>query len=264
MGAIRPGSGGGSGGASALGDLSDIGTMGEPIGQADNLTEVVTALGGASAVRSAIGAGTSNGGLLLTTSHTYTRRNGSGTSAESSGQVTLSGTAGATFNGSNRPAAYASLPSGRTVAIYARVVSLTGDSNTYAGISLQNSAGTAENSLLLQAQPSGALQWGYESGGGYTGYSSVTPGSFTIDGTTWLKIEIDRAGRARFCYGKGSGSSPPAHGEWQQLGDHALSGWSGVGALAFDRVFLYAAQASAGAAAQAVFHNLYIETLTVS
>lgn len=55
MGAIRPG-GGGSGGASALGDLSDIGAMGEPIAQADNLTEVVTAMGGASSVRSAISA----------------------------------------------------------------------------------------------------------------------------------------------------------------------------------------------------------------
>ena len=56
MGAIRPGGGGGGGGASALGDLSDIGAMGEPIAQADNLTEVVTALGGASAVRTAISA----------------------------------------------------------------------------------------------------------------------------------------------------------------------------------------------------------------
>ena len=53
MGAIRPGSGGG-GGASALGDLSDIGVMGEDIGQADDLTEVVTALGGAAAVRTAL------------------------------------------------------------------------------------------------------------------------------------------------------------------------------------------------------------------
>ena len=53
MGAIRPGSGGG-GGASALGDLSDIGVMGEDIGQADDLTEVVTAMGGAAAVRTAI------------------------------------------------------------------------------------------------------------------------------------------------------------------------------------------------------------------
>jgi len=46
--------GGGGGGASALGDLSDIGTMGEPVAQADNLTEVVTALGGAAAVRTAL------------------------------------------------------------------------------------------------------------------------------------------------------------------------------------------------------------------
>lgn len=52
MGAIRPGS---SGGASALGDLSDIGVMGEPLAQADDLGEVVTALGGASAVRLALG-----------------------------------------------------------------------------------------------------------------------------------------------------------------------------------------------------------------
>lgn len=54
MGAIRPGSGGGGGGASALGDLSDIGVMGEPVAQSDNLTEVVTALGGAAAVRTAL------------------------------------------------------------------------------------------------------------------------------------------------------------------------------------------------------------------
>ena len=47
---------GGGGGASALGDLSDIGVMGEPIAQSDNITEVVTALGGASAVRTAISA----------------------------------------------------------------------------------------------------------------------------------------------------------------------------------------------------------------
>jgi hypothetical protein len=43
-------------GASALGDLTDIGAMGEPIGQADDLAEVVTAMGGASAVRTAIDA----------------------------------------------------------------------------------------------------------------------------------------------------------------------------------------------------------------
>ena len=45
-----------SGGASALSDLSDIGAMGEPIAQSDNITEVVTALGGASAMRTAIDA----------------------------------------------------------------------------------------------------------------------------------------------------------------------------------------------------------------
>ena len=56
MGAIRPGSGGGGGGASALGDLSDIGTMGEPVAQADNITEVVTALGGAAALRALLAA----------------------------------------------------------------------------------------------------------------------------------------------------------------------------------------------------------------
>jgi len=44
----------GGGGASSLGDLSDIGAMGEPIAQADNLAEVMTAMGGASAVRSAV------------------------------------------------------------------------------------------------------------------------------------------------------------------------------------------------------------------
>ena len=54
MGAIRPGSGGGGGGAASLGDLSDIGVMGEPVAQSDNLTEVVTALGGAAAVRTAL------------------------------------------------------------------------------------------------------------------------------------------------------------------------------------------------------------------
>jgi hypothetical protein len=204
------------------------------------------------------------GGLVLTTSHTWTLRQGSGTAAESSGQVTLSGALGASFNGSNRPSAYAPLSAGRTMALYARVVSLTGDSNTYAGISLQNSAGTAENSLLFQLQPSGAAQWGYESGGGYTGYATVTAGSITIDGTWWLKIEIDRAGRARFCYGQGSGSTRPAHGEWLQLGDHAITGWSGVGKLAFDRAFLYLAQTSSGAASQVVFHNLTLETLSVS
>jgi len=56
MGAIRPGGGGGGGGASALGDLSDIGAMGEPIAQADDLTEVLTAMGGEDAVRDALGA----------------------------------------------------------------------------------------------------------------------------------------------------------------------------------------------------------------
>lgn len=43
-----------SGGATALADLSDIGTMGEPIAQADNLSEVLTAMGGAAAVRTAL------------------------------------------------------------------------------------------------------------------------------------------------------------------------------------------------------------------
>lgn len=51
---------GGSGAASvAVGDLSDIGTMGEDIAQADDLTEVVAALGGAAAVRTGIGAAAS-------------------------------------------------------------------------------------------------------------------------------------------------------------------------------------------------------------
>jgi hypothetical protein len=51
MGAIRPGN---RGGATTLGDLTDIGVMGEPIAESDNLTEVMTALGGASAVRAAV------------------------------------------------------------------------------------------------------------------------------------------------------------------------------------------------------------------
>lgn len=41
-------------GASALGDLTDIGTMGEPIAESDNLAEVMTAMGGASAVRTSV------------------------------------------------------------------------------------------------------------------------------------------------------------------------------------------------------------------
>lgn len=204
------------------------------------------------------------GGLVLTTSHTWTLRQGSGTAAESAGQVTLSGAISTALTGASRPAAYAALPDGRTLAISVRLVSVTGDSNTYAGFCLQKSGGTAENALLFQVQPSGAGQWGYESGGGYTSYATVIPGSLPVGGTAWLRVEVDRAGRARFLYGIGSGSTPPSFGEWQQLGDHALTGWSGVGAVDFDRVFFYLSQTSTGAATQAVFANLTIETLSES
>ena len=89
MGAIRPGSGGG-GGASALGDLSDIGTMGEPIGQADDLTEVVTAMGGAAAVRTALDVAQDGATITYTLGGTVTDYTADAAYAPS-GLTTLSG-----------------------------------------------------------------------------------------------------------------------------------------------------------------------------
>ena len=213
MGAIRPGSGGGGGGASALGDLSDIGTMGEPVAQADDLTEVVTALGGASAVRTAISAA-QDGAAPSVTSDAMT---GSGWTA-----LSASGGASATWGSSKfacvcplgSAASCGSYKTGYTasaewydVAIRAQVLSADGSTLTRAGFSI---GGSSSSNVSINFWNNGTVECGHYDGSTFTSLTSTAgPDSGQrTGGQLWIRITRTPTSVA-FSWGVGSAGALP-------------------------------------------------------
>lgn len=219
MGAIRPG-GGGSGGASALGDLSDIGTMGEPIAQADNLTEVVTAMGGASAVRTAISAAQAG----APPSRLEDAMSGTG-------WATVSATGGASASWATSPARLLLncapgsagscgaeqedyLQSGEYYDVAIRVRFDVGDGSANGRVLFVVGRDSA-NCLVLTLSAAGALQAGRTVGGSYTGYTVLYDAGIDSNARTGGQLWV-RASRSPqgflWLWGIGAGGQLPT--EW--------------------------------------------------
>lgn len=217
MGAIRPGSGGGGGGASALGDLSDIGTMGEPVAQADDLTEVVTALGGASAVRTAISAA-QDGAAPSVTSDAMT---GSGwsTASATGGAVATWASSPARLTLDCDPAAPGScgvthttkLPNREEYSIAIRVQVVNGDNSNQTRIIL--ACGQSANDYAKMAlYTDGSIEVGATVGGSYVYWNVATHAAIgptaRTGGELWLRFDR-RAGLVVWSYGIGTGGALP-------------------------------------------------------
>ena len=223
-------------GASALGDLTDIGTMGEPIAQADNLTEVVTAMGGASAVRTAIDA--AEDGAAPTTSSDAMGGDGwtidaatggaSATWATSPARLLLNcapGSAGSCGAGSTTR-----LPSTDTYDVAIRVRFDVGDGSANGRILFVVGRDSA-NCLVLTLSAAGALQAGRWVGGSYAGYTVLYDAGINSNARTggqlWVRASRSPQGFV-WLWGIGAGGQLPTEWVeyWASVPLSASSGYS--------------------------------------
>ena len=213
MGAIRPGGGGGGGGgASALGDLSDIGAMGEPIAQADNLTEVVTALGGAASLRALLlgpydddMTGTGWSALATSGSATFVWSGGKGTGTCPLGSAASCGVEASGY-----------LDRGEWYDLAIRVDVVTGDTSAATRLVLTAGQSSAANvSTILWAN--GTIEWGHYGSGSFTslGTTAGPDSGQRTGGQLWLRITRTPTGVA-FAWGVGSASVRPT--TWTTVG----------------------------------------------
>lgn len=212
MGAIRPGSGGG--GVSALGDLSDIGTMGEDIAQADDLTDVVTAMGGAAAVRTAIVAEAARTwtAISLASATGWSDWSSAGTTAvQDTGAQTVTCTVPTAASPGTAALARSAPWSGAgVVEVKARLSSLTGPSADDHFASLVLSATSYGGYALLDVSTSGKARLRTATATlAWTTVASITGGQ------GWLWLVRDGAS-VRGYVGVGSGGAEPT--AWTYLG----------------------------------------------
>lgn len=203
-------------GASALGDLSDIGTMGEPVAQADDLTEVVTALGGASAVRTAISAAqdgappTVLSDALDGTGWDSNSATGSAVASWETSPARLRLTCPASGSAAScgvHAEGYVDSPVWGDLAIRIDVVVGDGSSAGRIGFAVGQSP-TANVSINLW--PNSNVECGHYGGGSFTSLAIVAgPGSGQrTGGQLWLKISRTPTSVA-FAWGVGSGGELP-------------------------------------------------------
>ena len=202
-----------SGGASALSDLSDIGAMGEPIAQSDNITEVVTALGGASAMRTAIDAAQ----VGAAPSVTEDAMSGSGWVAN-----TTSGGASATWGSSklacvcplgsaascgSSKAAYLASGEWYDVAARLQVIAGNGSSATRVGLGVGTSA---SSNVSIDLWTSGTVECGHYDGSTFTAlaFPAATSSGERTGGELWLRISRTPTSVA-FSWGVGTGGALP-------------------------------------------------------
>ncbi len=231
MTAMRPGGGGGSVGA--LGDLSDIGTMGEPIGQADNLTEVVTAMGGALAVRTAISAAQAGAppsvlsDAMDGSGFDDLAASGGGDASWASSKLVLNCGAGSASSCGVEATNYLDSGEWWEVAIRLDVVSGDNSTNTRTGFAAGQDD---ENHVTISLWTNGTLEVGYVSAGVF---QSVTFGSVgAIDATArqggqlWLRTVRTPTG-VSWWWGIGSGGAMPTQWHYYySLAEVAAAGYA--------------------------------------
>ncbi len=225
-------------GASALGDLTDIGTMGEPIAQADNLTEVVTAMGGAVAVRAAIDAA-EDGAAPPVTSEAMA---GSGWSSSGSG------THSETWDGSKLDLAITS--SAGTAAVTKAGVITAEEHDLFVRFSMPTNNATANEQLYvavgsainmntaLAIKSNGSFD-ASRTNGGYLSIASPgggPTGSQLTDGNSWLRLSRRTTGFAWY-WGRGTGGARPAAKDWTLVTNPSVN-TAVVQAAAGDEVFI--------------------------
>jgi len=204
------GNSGGGGGASSLGDLSDIGTMGEPIAQADNITETITAMGGASAVRAAIDASQDSIAVEDMTGTGWTTLAGSGTHTETWDGSELAMTVDVSGAGSGAVRHTTLLPSPLSWSLAARVAIVTGNGGSQRQAYI--AAGVdATNNVALALFGDGTLIASSTVGGSYGAHATVSttvPSGDRTGGQLWLLIE-KYGGTLTYAWGVGSAGARP-------------------------------------------------------
>jgi len=202
-------------GASALGDLTDIGTMGEPIAQADNLTEVVTAMGGASAVRTAIDAA-EDGAAPSVTSEVMA---GSGWSSSGSGthSETWDGTKldlSITSSAGTAAVAKAGVIDAEEYDLLIRFSMPTNNGGTQEQLYVAVGSSGSKNTALA-VKPGGSFDCS-RTNGGYVSIASPSggpTGSQLTDEQSWLRLS-KRSGTFAWYWGRGSGGARPLAESW--------------------------------------------------
>lgn len=213
MTAMRPG--GGGGGASTLAALSDIGTMGLPVAQADNLTEVLAALGGASAVRTTVQAAGRTTDAMDGTGWTSLTPASGATTTWAAGVLTLAIPASTTVSGASGVHRADALADPDSYDLLYRVDVVTGDGtaapdtgNIYSLVGRD-----VGNCFIVAMNADGSLSIGRSSGGSWAG-AYVTPAANTITsgqrtgGQLWFRVSR-RPGVVVAASGVGSADAVP-------------------------------------------------------
>lgn len=225
------GNSGGGAGASSLGDLSDIGTMGEPIAQSDDLSDVVTAMGGSSPVLTELGAYQS----IPDTGWTDT-----GTVTHVTGVHTFS-VASAGDSAALRSTIVDPFIQG--VEIVGRLDFTTGvpATSTWAAFGVVNAA--RSYGYIVQAIEDGAVQMYWANGGGWAFLTATGGGAVNLTANTaWLRLVITPSYVATYY---ATGSARPARGGWTKLGS-ATTNADLLGNGTLDQIAIYAGRTASG------------------
>ena len=206
-----------SGGATALAGLSDIGTMGEPIAQADDLSEVLTAMGGASALRASILGPFADG--MAGTGWSSLTASGGGSASWGSSKLTLDCGAGSASSCGVEYSDY--LTSGDYYDIAIRLDVTSGDASSDTRISLVAGQDSA-NSVNLTLWTNGTLEIGYLVASSYTSYTVASVGDIDstarTGGELWLRISRTPSGVA-FLWGINAGTTGAVPTKWSLFYD---------------------------------------------
>ena len=194
-----------SGGATALADLSDIGTMGEPIAQADDLSEVLTAMGGASALRTAILGPFADG--MAGTGWTALSASGGASATWGSSKFACVCPLGSAASCGSYKTGYTASAEWYDVAIRAQVLSADGSTLTRAGFSI---GGSSSSNVSINFWNNGTVECGHYDGSTFTSLTSTAgPDSGQrTGGQLWIRITRTPTSVA-FSWGVGSAGALP-------------------------------------------------------
>jgi hypothetical protein len=184
--------------------------MGEPIAQADNITETITAMGGASAVRAAIDASQDSIAVEDMTGTGWTTLAGSGTHTETWDGSELAMTVDVSGAGSGAVRHTTLLPSPLSWSLAARVAIVTGNGGSQRQAYI--AAGVdATNNVALALFGDGTLIASSTVGGSYGAHATVSttvPSGDRTGGQLWLLIE-KYGGTLTYAWGIGSAGARP-------------------------------------------------------
>ena len=197
----------GGGGATNVGDLADIGAMGEDLALADNLTQVLVALGGTSALRAALSGPYSED--MTGADWSASTPSGGATATWADGKLTLDCDAGSA--GSCGASKATALPARDEYSIAIRVRIIDGDNSNQTRIILacgQSATDCAQMALFTD----GSIEVGATVASSYVYWNVATHAAIDptarTGGELWLRFDR-RAGLVVWSYGIGTGGALP-------------------------------------------------------